>query len=296
VAADHIFTPELAKPYPGTVGTAIVRVFDSVGGVVGWTEENLKRLHPNVPFKTVTITGNNHASYFPGAVPMLIKLVWNSETTRILGAQVVGSDGVDKRVDVLATAIMAGMNVDDLCHLELAYAPPFTSARDPVNVAAFAAQNIQNQLLKPTYAIPSASSDSPLILDVRAKDLPRDATFSGKVIPLDELRDRLDELDVKKPIVTVCALGKSSYFASRILNMNGYDAKSLIGGMHMAHSAVSPQNVSVTPASSAAAIVTGPPAPSSLPKEEILVDACGLACPVSCLTFEVVAVLLLWLN
>ncbi|MBX3737467.1 MAG: FAD-dependent oxidoreductase [Candidatus Didemnitutus sp.] len=230
LVADHIFRPELAKPWPGTLGTAIVRVFDVAAGLTGWSEKRLRAL--GLAYRTVTVNDNHHAGYFPGAKPIILKLVWDPANGRILGAQATGFAGVDKRLDVIATAIAGGLTIDDLAQLELSYAPPFGSAKDIVNLAGFAACNTRDGLVTPIDALP----DDPAvqILDVRPPPLvqkhplPRVGVVN---IPLAALRSRLGELDRVRPVVTVCALGKTAYFAARILAQNGFTASSLTGGI-----------------------------------------------------------------
>lgn len=223
--ADHIFTPQLACPYPGHIGTAIVRVFDLAAGVTGWTEKRLATA--GIPYEVSIATDFQHASYFPGALPLTLKLLWAPDTGRLLGAQAYGIDGVDKRLDVLATALAGGLTVDDLADLELAYAPPFGSARDVVNVAGFAAQNQRRGLVHTVTALPSDRR----ILDVRpAASAQANPILGALNIPLGELRNRLSEIDAAAPWATVCALGKSSYFAARILTQSGIDAVSVSGG------------------------------------------------------------------
>lgn len=228
VAADHIFMPSGAMPYPGSIGTSIVRFFGTVVAGTGWTEQALIRSGRS--YKAVTVHEHQHAGYYPGAEMIMLKLLWEPETGRILGAQATGRDGVDKRIDVLATAIIGKMTIEDLCHLELTYAPPFGSARDVVNIAGFAATNVQNGLVDVGYAIPDDSSVQ--LLDVRSVSLAKRYPLAGAVhIPYPVLRDNLDRLDKDKPVMVVCHLGRTSYFAARVLAQNGFQAVSLSGGI-----------------------------------------------------------------
>ena len=175
---------------------------------------------------------SQHAGYFPGAKPIILKLLWDPGTGRVLGAQAAGLAGVDKRLDVLATAITGKLTIDDLAQLELAYAPPFGAAKDIVNLAGFTACNTRDELVSPVDELP----DDPTvqILDVRppalaqAHPLPRPATAN---IPLAALRSRLGELDRSRRVVTVCALGKPAYFAARVLAQNGFRVSCLTGGI-----------------------------------------------------------------
>lgn len=230
LVADHIFRPADTKPYTGALGTAIVRVFDVAAGLTGWTEKRLRAA--GRPFATITVNDNHHAGYFPGAKGILLKLCWDPATGRMLGAQVSGFGGVDKRLDVIATAIAGELTIDDLAQLELAYAPPFGAAKDIVNLAGFAAGNARDGLVTPVDVLPGDPAVQ--ILDVRppplvqAHPLPRSGALN---IPLAQLRSRLGELDRGRPVVTVCALGKTSYFAARILAQNGFRVSALTGGI-----------------------------------------------------------------
>lgn len=265
VAADHIVDGKTAGSYPGSIGTAIVRVFETAAAVTGWTVKRLER--EGLPYREAVITDFNHASYYPDAIPLSVKVCWNPDDGRILGAQVVGVEGVDKRIDVLATAIMGRMNVDQIAHLELAYAPPFGSSKDPVNVAGFAAQNIRDGLLDPLYSIPE--SGEPLqIVDVRPKPLfDLCPTPDAINVPLGEMRKRLGDLDSSRPVATVCALGKTSYFAARILRQHGFDARGVVGGIRVCRDYSTPFR---------------PPAPKQtegLTPGTVRIDGTGLSCP-----------------
>ena len=228
VAADHLFLGERARPYPGSLGTAIVRVFEVAAGATGWTEARLKKA--GRAYGAATVNDLQHASYFPGAKPLTLTILWEPDSGVLLGAQAAGYEGVDKRLDVLATAISAKMTVEDLCHLELAYAPPFGSAKDIVNLAGFAACNQRDELVTTVTALPTDAKVQ--IVDVRAKAMAEASPVPGAInIPMPMLRAHLDKLDRNQPVVTVCALGKNSYFASRVLRQNGFDVKSLGGGL-----------------------------------------------------------------
>ena len=228
-AADHIFLGEKALPFRGSIGTSIVRVFGLSAGITGASERRLETA--GVPYRTVTVNGPSHASYFPGAETITLKLLWSPEDGRVLGAQAVGGEGVDKRLDVMATAIHGRMTIDDLVHLEFAYAPPFGSAKDVVNTAGFAATNIRDGLLVPVASLEEADGEQ--IIDVRPPESVEKLPVPGAInIPLPALRSRLDEVDKSRPVYTVCQMGKTSYFAARILANHGYDARSILGGAH----------------------------------------------------------------
>ncbi|GAA5477517.1 FAD-dependent oxidoreductase [Haloferula helveola] len=228
-AADHIFLGDRALPYPGSIGTSIVRVFGLEAGVTGASEKRLSAA--GIRYKAVTVNGPSHASYFPGAETITLKLLWSPEDGRILGGEAVGRDGVDKRLDVLATAIRGRLTIDDLVHLELAYAPPFGSAKDVINTAGFAATNIRDGFLVPVQTLEEAKGH--VIVDVRPAAAAAALPVPDSVnIPLPSLRSRLGEIDKSKPVYTVCQMGKTSYFAARILANHGYDARSILGGAH----------------------------------------------------------------
>ena len=239
LAADHIFRPDKAKPFPGLLGTAIVRVFEVSAGVTGWTEQRLRTVGRG--HRAITVNDNHHAGYYPGAKPLVMKLLWDPASGRVLGAQVTGLAGVDKRIDVIATVITGGLTIDDLSQLELAYAPPFGSAKDIVNLAGFTAVNARDGLVDPVDRIP----DDPTIqvVDVRppplvaAHPLPREGVIN---IPFGLLRQRANELDRERPVLTVCALGKTSYFAARLLAQRGFQVKSLTGGIRAHYDPRSP--------------------------------------------------------
>lgn len=227
-AADHIFLGDGALPYPGSIGTSIVRVFDRAAGITGLSEARARAA--GVPYQTVTVNGPSHASYFPGAKTITLKLVWSPEDGRVLGAQASGTDGVDKRLDVVATALRGKLTIDDFCHLELAYAPPFGSAKDVLNVAGFAACNIRDGYLLP---VPDLASAGAQVVDVRpAATAAKQPVPGARNIPLPQVRSRLDELDRSQPVYVICQMGKTSYFAARILANNGFEAHSILGGAH----------------------------------------------------------------
>jgi len=267
VAADHMLLGDKARPYPGTIGTSIVRVFSLAAGITGYSEKRLAS--ESISFQRVTVTANQHAGYYPGAVPLTLKILWSTDDGRLLGAQAYGFDGVDKRLDVLSAAIKGQLTIDDLCHLELAYAPPFGSARDVINIAGFAAQNISDKLMSPEYDLPQ--DDKKQLVDVRPKVSCDLHPIPGAInIPMTELRKRLSEINKNKPVVTVCALGKMSYFASRVLKQNGFDVSSFIGGINVKD----PQPMQQINEKKDGDIKMEEHALAPLS-----LDACGLACP-----------------
>jgi NADPH-dependent 2,4-dienoyl-CoA reductase/sulfur reductase-like enzyme/rhodanese-related sulfurtransferase len=224
IAADNIF----GRPsrYEGTLGTAILRLFNLTAGVTGANEKTLKRL--GRAYRALHLHPNSHAGYYPGAEPIALKILFAPDTGKLLGAQAIGHDGVDKRIDVLATALKAGMTVHDLAGLELAYAPPFGSAKDPVNLAGMAAQNV----LAGDVNLAQWSELAPdtFLLDVRRDDERTSGFIPGSVhIPLDQLRDRFDELPRDQEIVVHCQTGQRSYYACRILSQHGFRCCNLSG-------------------------------------------------------------------
>lgn len=229
IVAEHILGRSSA--YTTTQGTAIVKVFEMTGAVTGTSEKRLKQL--KVPYCKIYIHPSGHASYYPGSTSMHIKLLFSPDDGKILGAQVVGYDGVDKRIDVFATALRAGMTVYDLEELELAYAPPYGSAKDPVNMAGFVAANLLNGDVNFWYAEDySESMDDSLIIDVRSQSEYQVWHIPEAInIPLGQLRAHLDSLPKNKQIFLYCRVGFRSYLAYRILVQSGFgQVKTLAGG------------------------------------------------------------------
>ena len=229
IVADHISGRDSA--YTSTQGTAIVKVFEMTGGGTGASEKTLKR--KNMLYHKIYIHPSGHASYYPGTTSMHIKLLFAPVDGKILGAQIVGYDGVDKRIDVFATAIRAGMTVYDLEELELAYAPPYGSAKDPVNMAGFVASNFLKGDIDFWYAeeYPAAIQGG-VVIDVRgATEYQAWHVPDAINIPLGQLRSQLDSLPHDKPIFLYCRVGFRSYLAHRILVQSGFNkVKTLAGG------------------------------------------------------------------
>ena len=228
IAADNIF----GRPfrYEHTWGTAIVRLFKLTAGCTGANEKSLRRA--NIPYQALHLHPSSHAGYYPGAEPIALKILFAPDTGQLLGAQAIGHDGVDKRIDVLATALKAGMTVHDLAELELAYAPPYGSAKDPVNLAGMAAQNVLagDVALAQWHEVAALDPSTTLLLDVRSPgERARGSIPSSIHIPLDELRQRLSELPRDREIVAYCLSGQRSYYAVRILSQHGFRARNLSG-------------------------------------------------------------------
>lgn len=233
IAADNICG--LDSAYGGTQGTAILKVFDMTVAVTGNSERALKAA--GVDYEKSYTYSASHAGYYPGATFMTIKLLFERKSGTILGAQIVGHQGVDKRMDVLATAIRARMTVRDLAGLELAYAPPFGSAKDPVNIAGYVASNILNGTMRIFHWHDADGLDASraTLLDVRTEAEFKKGTLKNAVnIPLDSLRERLDELDKNKPVYVFCQVGFRGYVASRILMQKGFrEVYNLSGGYRL---------------------------------------------------------------
>lgn len=232
VAADNICG--LPSGYPGSLGTSIVKVFDLQAAVTGLNEKTAKR--NNLAYQAVHLHPLSHANYYPGATMLNMKVLFEVPSGRILGAQCIGEEGVDKRIDVIATAIRAGLTVSDLGQLELSYAPPFSSAKDPVNMAGFVGSNILRGLVKSVTYPEVAEMQDPFILDVRPKaefdagSIPRSVN-----IPREELRDRIGEVPRDRDIVVSCRTGIASYSACRILKQMGFERLSNFSGGYITY-------------------------------------------------------------
>lgn len=236
IAADNICG--IRSRYKGTQGSAILKVFDMTVATTGINEKTAKRLGLSYD-KSFTYSAS-HATYYPGASNMSIKTIFEKETGRILGAQIIGNEGVDKRCDILATAIRAGLTAADLTELELCYAPPYSSAKDPVNMAGYVIENIRSEQVRNFHwhdvsALPR--DGSVLLLDTRTPMEYQRGHIDGFMnLPVDELRGRLDELDKTKKIYITCQIGLRGYIAARILTQNGFDAYNLSGGYRLYNS------------------------------------------------------------
>lgn len=229
IAADNICGGN--SRYLGSQGSSVIKVFDLTAATTGINETNAKKAGLDVD--TVILSPMSHAGYYPGGKVLTMKVVFEKKTYRLLGAQIVGYDGVDKRIDVLATAIHAGLNATQLKDLDLAYAPPYSSAKDPVNMAGFMIDNISNGLkqwhLADADTLPKDGSVT--LLDTRtAGEYNRGHIDGFKNIPVDELRERLSELEPGKSVYVICQSGLRSYIATRILEGNGFDTYNFAGG------------------------------------------------------------------
>jgi NADPH-dependent 2,4-dienoyl-CoA reductase/sulfur reductase-like enzyme len=223
IAADNICG--IPSKFKGTIGTAIVRAFSLTAACTGANEKLLTK--QGIPFEALHLHPANHASYYPGASQIAFKVLFHKTTGAVLGAQAVGKEGVDKRIDVIATAIQAEMQIDDLLDLELCYAPPFGSAKDPVNMAGMVGQNVRAGLVSQAqWNEVSGLSSSTFILDVRDEDEYAEGSIPGAVnIPLNSLRSRIAEIPKKQDILVFCASGQRSYNACRILIQHGISCR-----------------------------------------------------------------------
>jgi len=226
----------ISEKYKGTQGSSVAKVFDMTVANTGTSEKVLQRLGKKygVDYKIALVISGSHAGYYPGATSMFLKLIFDMNG-KVLGAQAVGYDGVDKRIDVIATSIRFGATIEDLKELELAYAPPYSSAKDPVNMVAFIAENILTGKMNPIRAdeISAIDFDKSILLDVRTVSENKRAHIpNNQLIPVDELRERLGELDPTKEIIIYCAAGLRGYIASNILQANGFKTRNLLGGFN----------------------------------------------------------------
>ena len=268
--------------FSGVQGTSVVKVFDLTVASTGLNTHQLNEA--GLKFEDILIHNSNHAGYYPGASPLVIKLLFSPEG-KVYGAQAVGLEGVDKRIDVLATAIRAGMSVYDLEELELAYAPPYGSSRDPVNIAGFMAANMLQGNVKSMdwNEVDELDRSQYTILDVRNPEELAIGTIKDYInIPLPELRERINEIPRGKKVMVYCQVGKRGYFAARILTQNGLDATNLNGGYKTYSHAVSKQSnfdtYEHTTITSREDIKEVPPFNIG-DGEDVVVDACGLQCP-----------------
>lgn len=229
MVADHIYDKDVS--YKGTLGTSIAKVFDLTVAATGSNEKRLKQL--GVPYQAIHIHPSSHANYYPGAYPIYLKLLFNPDNGQIYGAQAVGQDGVDKRIDVIATAIKGNLDVFDLTELELSYAPPYSSAKDPVNYAGYVASNIMEGSVETVqwHEIDDLIKGGGTLIDVRDPGERKAGYIEGSInIPLNDLRSRLDELPKDETLYVSCQVGLRGYLASRILAGYGFNVKNLDGG------------------------------------------------------------------
>ncbi|MGP0578138.1 FAD-dependent oxidoreductase [Paenibacillus peoriae] len=271
IVADRI--AGLSSTYKGTQGTSIIKVFGMTGATTGSNEKTLNRL--GVEYRTVIVHPASHASYYPGSSAITLKLLFSPEG-KILGAQAVGYDGVDKRIDDIAVAIHFGGHIRDLTELELSYAPPYSSAKDPVNMVGYAAENIMAGRVE-TFTYDQLSERQPeqsILLDVRSELEHRNGNIPGSInISVDELRQRLNELDNSKEIWVYCQVGLRGYTASQILRQHGLSVKNLSGGFKTYRQA------QFKPAPISSANQDNHPTTEQPQRIDNELNVCGLSCP-----------------
>ncbi len=283
IVADNILGAKIS--YEGAIGTSIAKVFDLTVATTGLPGKRLRQAE--IAYASSTTHSSSHASYYPDATQMSIKITFDKETGKLYGAQIVGYDGVDKRIDEFALVIKHQGSIYDLMKLEQAYAPPFSSAKDPVAIAGYVAEDILTGTVKPVYwrDLRDIRLEHEFLLDVRTPDEFSLGSLPGAInIPLDEIRDRMDEIPKDKPVYVFCAVGLRGYLAYRILVQHGYDkVRNLSGGLKIYKAATAPiirnegcdtpasRKESATPVS----IQEEPAAPS----RTVQVDACGMQCP-----------------
>ncbi|RPI63290.1 MAG: pyridine nucleotide-disulfide oxidoreductase, partial [Planctomycetaceae bacterium] len=284
IAADNIFGRD--SVYRKTQGTAICKVFDIAVGLTGLSEKALKRNAKR--YEKIYIHPSSHASYYPGATPLNIKLLFESDSGKIFGAQAVGANGVDKFIDVLATAIRGGMTVFDLEDMELSYAPPYGSAKDPVNYAGFTAGNVLRGDVRVCHVQDVLGrTDAQVVLDVRTPDETAAGTIDGAInIPLDDLRARLGELPKDKELLVYCQAGLRGYIACRILSQSGFKCRNISGGYKTYRAfmdAASRAKQTVTPKKQVEKVMSQNSVSSAAVASAVsptrCVDATGLQCP-----------------
>lgn len=283
IVADNMTGGNRTK-YEGAIGTAIAKVFDLTVASTGLPAKRLRQA--GTEYLSATVHPSSHAGYYPGAMPMTIKVVFAPADGRIYGAQIVGCDGVDKRIDEYALMIKHGKTVFDLMELEHAYAPPFSSAKDPVAVSGYVAANILTGKMTPLYwrEMQAADPARVAIVDVRTAEEHELGAIPGAVnIPLDELRGRLQEIPAGKPVYVYCGVGLRGYLASNILRENGFaDVRNLVGGLKTYKAAVTPVPLPAAGDGKPQPPVKEPAlgkASSAAPAKQLRVDACGLQCP-----------------
>ena len=276
IAADNICG--LESTYPGTQGSSILKAFDLTVATTGINEKTAKA--QGLDYEKSFTYSASHATYSPGAVNMSIKTIFEKKTGKILGAQVVGYEGADKRCDVFATAIRLGATAADLTRLELCYAPPFSSAKDPVNMAGYTIENILTDKVKifHWHDVKNLQRNSDaILLDVRTELEFENGNISGSInIPLDELRERLSSLDKSKKIYVTCQIGLRGYIACRLLSQNGYDCYNLSGGYRLYNTILGAEH----PTTPRVVVDSETQRVDTVPDGKLVqLDACGLQCP-----------------
>ena len=264
--------------YKGSIGTAIAKVFDLTVGATGLSAKMLERL--GIPFREAIVHAGSHAGYYPGSIPLSIKINFSPKEGRLLGAQVVGYEGADKRLEMLASALRSGGTIYDLMDLEHAYAPPFSSAKDPVNMVGFMADNILTEKVIPISwcELQMMEKGQFTLVNVCSGEECALNTIPGAInVPLNELRERLADIPQQKPVVVFCAVGLRGYIASRILKQKGYEVRNLTGGLKTYEAVTAEQNNEslLNDDETVAPLV----AKDTNVAHQLNLDACGLQCP-----------------
>lgn len=278
ICADNVVEGNQRK-YKGSIGTAIAKVFDLTVGATGLSAKMLDRLQ--IPYREAIVHGASHAGYYPGAIMMDIKINFSPEDGRLLGAQAVGVDGVDKRLEMLSSVIRVGGSVYDLMELEQAYAPPYSSAKDPVNMAGFVADNMLRGKVEMISWRELKNVENALLVDVRMPEEFAMGSIEGAVnIPLDGSRGEYKNLPKDRTIVVFCAIGLRGYIAARVLLQQGYRVLNLNGGYRTYMTAIVEQSNPLSFENPAPKKVVEAKAPEKvIEKKALMIDACGLQCP-----------------
>lgn len=280
IVADNMVLGNKTK-YEGSIGTSIAKVFDMTVASTGFPAKRLKQM--GIPYLSATIHSGAHAGYYPGNLQMDIKITFSPEDGKLYGAQIVGFDGVDKRIDQYAFAIKNGATIETLTRLEHAYAPPFSSAKDPVAVSGYVASNILTGKMQPLYwrVLQQADISKVTLIDVRTADEYALGSIPGAInIPLDELRNRLQEIPTNQPIWVFCAVGLRGYLASNILKAKGYgDVRNLIGGLRTYRAATAQINMPEGFSDKGNCEHSCHHSSSQTEKAIVKIDACGMQCP-----------------
>ena len=265
--------------YAGTQGSSVAKVFDLTAAATGANEKSLNRkgLQRDRDYRTVILTQNSHAGYYPGALPLVLKLIFSMDGSRIYGAQIVGRDGVDKRIDTLGVAIRMGAGVRDLTELELAYAPPYSSAKDPVNMAGYVAENVLNGYVTFAQWDEPDTDDDAILLDVREEaEVMAYAIPNAKNIPMSVLRERIGELDKQRKYIIFCAIGVRAYNSARILAHHGFEhVKVYPAGARLYRSTHAGSDENLKPQ----VLKKGCVQPAQTPAKTVTVNCSGLQCP-----------------
>lgn len=278
IVADNMVFGDKVR-YEGSIGTSIAKVFDLTVAAAGMSAKRLKE--SGIDYRSITIHPNSHAGYYPGAASMTVKLLFSPADGRLSGAQIVGYDGVDKRIDLIAQVIKNGGVVSDLVRTEHAYAPPYSSAKDPVALAGYVAENVLSGRMTPIYwrEVRDMDRSAVTLVDVRTPEEFAAGAVEGAInIPLDSMRQSLDRIPADKPVVVYCAVGLRGYLASNILRQHGFkDVRNLIGGLKTYRAATSGIETP-RPFASRVSEETAVPDKSDM-SVALKVDACGLSCP-----------------